>query len=218
MSGGRRTLPARTGTFENQAMSEADSAELLERWRAGEQRAAELLFERYVQRLLALARTRLPQGLGRRLDPEDVVQSAFRSFFVGARDGKFLLQRSGDMWRLLVAITLHKLKHQVEHHTAAKRAVGREAGEEAVFGPLGIPVVALANDPSPEHLLALAEELDRILQPLDSLERRMLELRLNGHTLNEIADATQRSERTVRRLLDWFKQQLEVRLGGSMAS
>jgi RNA polymerase sigma-70 factor (ECF subfamily) len=183
-------------------MSDADSAELLTRWRAGDQRAAELLFQRYVERLLAVARTRLPERLGRRLDPEDVVQSAFRSFFVGARDGRYLLQRSGDLWRLLVAITLHKLKHQVEHHTAAKRAVGREAGEEGAVGPLGVPVVALATDPSPEQVLALAEELDQIFQPLDPLERRMLELRLNGHTLTEIADATQRSERTVRRLLD----------------
>jgi hypothetical protein len=41
---------------------------------------------------------------------------------------------------------------------------------------------------------------------------------LQGCTLTEIADSTRRSERTVRRLLEWFKKQLEVRFSGGMAT
>src|SRR5579885_725721 len=107
-------------------MMEALSVELMARWRDGDQAAAEVLFQRYAGRLLALARSRLSAKLAPLVDPEDVVQSAFRSFFTGVRGDRFALRRSGDLWRLLVAITLHKLQHQVERQTAAKRAAGRQ--------------------------------------------------------------------------------------------
>src|SRR5437764_13076621 len=101
------------------------SADLMTRWRAGDEGAAATLFHRYAERLLALARGRLSGRLARHVDAEDVLQSAYRSFFSGARDGRFVLHRSGDLWRLLVAITLHKLQRQVERHTTAKRALSR---------------------------------------------------------------------------------------------
>src|SRR5947209_1095765 len=87
---------------------ESPSADLMARWRDGDQQAAGELFRRYADRLRALARTRLSARLARHVDPEDVVQSAYRSFFSGARSDRYALRRSGDLWRLLVSITLHK--------------------------------------------------------------------------------------------------------------
>src|SRR5262245_30887753 len=109
------------------------SAELLARWRAGDQQAATALWQRYAQRLLALVRSRMSGELAHHTDPEDVVQSAFCSFFAGTRDDQYVLRHSGDLWRLLVAITLHKLHHQVRRHMAAKRSMALEHhfGEES---------------------------------------------------------------------------------------
>ena len=64
-------------------MPDQNSIQLLNRVRSDDSGAAEELFERYLQRLLALVRTRLPGKLARRVDPDDVVQSAYRSFFTG---------------------------------------------------------------------------------------------------------------------------------------
>src|SRR5947209_7593925 len=133
------------------------SADLLMRWREGDQQAAEDLFRRYVERLVALARSRLSGRLARHVDPEDVVQSAYRSFFIGARDGRYALERSGDLWRLLVAITMHKLHHQVERYTAVKRTVAREyvfADDSSLFG---LQASALAREPAPAEAAALAD-------------------------------------------------------------
>lgn len=47
------------------------------------------------------------------------------------------------------------------------------------------------------------------MRRLDPLERRILELRLQGFTQDEIAVQTQRSLRTVCRVLQEIKQQLE---------
>ncbi len=187
---------------------EAPSADLMARWRDGDQEAAEEMFRRYAERLCALARSRLSARLARHLDPEDVVQSAYRSFFTGARAGRYSLHRSGDLWRLLSAITLHKLQRQVERHTAGKRAVGREchlAEKSDLFSP---NVEMLAREPTPEEAAALLDTLEQVFHGLEPPQRRMVELRLQGCGLDEIAVHVGRSERTVRRLLELVKERL----------
>jgi DNA-directed RNA polymerase specialized sigma24 family protein len=56
--------------------------------------------------------------------------------------------------------------------------------------------------------VALADEVEQIMRDLKPLYRRILELRLQGYNIDEIAAATQSGERTVRRVLDQVKQQL----------
>src|SRR5436190_2378792 len=80
--------------------SSSASADLLHRLRRGDEDAATAVFERYVERLTRLARSRLATKLASRVDPEDIVLSAYRSFFVAARQGRFELERGGDLWRL----------------------------------------------------------------------------------------------------------------------
>jgi RNA polymerase sigma factor (sigma-70 family) len=190
-------------------MPDDRSGDLLARWRAGNEQAAGLLFERYAARLIALARSRLSARLQGRVDPEDVVMSAYRSFFAGAKAGRFDLERGGDLWRLLVAMTLRKLYHQVQRHSRGKRAVGQEQASLGPDGFLAAEAAALAREPAPVEAVALAEQVERMMAGLEPLQRRMLELRLQGYTLFEIAEATQRTERTVRRLLERVKQQWE---------
>ena len=185
------------------------SITLVERWRSGDQQAASELFHRYADRLLVLARSRLSEKVAQRIDPEDVVQSAYRSFFAGAREGRFDISRGGDLWRLLVAITLHKLRDQVKHHQAEKRRVQSEQGFGSEDSLLGIQPHVLANDPSPIEAVALAEEVEQLMAKLQPLQRRMVELRLQGHNLEEIAAATERGVSTVRRVLEGVKEQLE---------
>jgi RNA polymerase sigma-70 factor (ECF subfamily) len=187
------------------------SAQLVARWRAGDQQAATLLWQRYAQRLLALARRRLSRKLARHVDPEDVVQSAYRSFFTGARDERYVLQQSGDLWRLLVAITLHKLHHQVQRHTAGKRALALEYhfGEESDL--LRFPIRTLAREPSPAEAVMLVDELEQVMRAFPPLQRQMIEMRLQGYGLGEIAVVTQRNERTVRRVLQRVERHLKQR-------
>jgi RNA polymerase sigma-70 factor (ECF subfamily) len=187
------------------------SAKLVDRWRAGDQAAATALWERYAVRLLALVRKRLSGKLAQHIDPEDVVQSAYRCFFASARAGRYLLHHSGDLWRLLVAITLHRLHHHTRHQRAGKRAVALEQsfGQERELSRLQIH--KLARGPSHEDAVALADELQRVLKRLVPLQRRMVEMRLQGYSLDEIGAATERNERTVRRVLKMVERHLKQR-------
>ena len=61
-------------------MSDVTDQELLERWAAGDESAAEQMFERYARRTWKLAETLIAQPLKLRFDGDDVVQSVFRTF------------------------------------------------------------------------------------------------------------------------------------------
>jgi RNA polymerase sigma-70 factor (ECF subfamily) len=189
--------------------TEEPSAHLVAKWRDGDQRAAEELFRRYANRLAALARSRLPGRLRRRVDADDVVQSVYRCFFANARDDRYELQRGGDLWRLLVAITLDKLHDQVRRNLRAKRSLKREQdfrGDDSLFG---MHRETLARTPSPLEATALAEVIEQAMDRLEPRERRMLELRLLGFSLEEIAADTKRSQSTVIRVLNEIRRQLE---------
>jgi DNA-directed RNA polymerase specialized sigma24 family protein len=187
------------------------SIELLARWRAGDERAADKLFSRNTSRLIAMTRNRLSTKLARRIDAEDVVQSAYRCFCSAARTDRIILHRSGDLGRLLAKMTLRKLYKQIEHHTAAKRAVGRDETFRGDSGLIALCDVA-ARTPSPSARIAVAEDLDQALKGLAPHQRQMVELRLQGYLIQEIARATDRSERLVRRVIDQVKDRL-IRLG-----
>lgn len=182
---------------------------LLERFRAGDDLAAEALFSRYFERLTSPARSRLSPRLASRTDPEDIVMSVYRSFFLGARAGRFTLSRGGDLWRLLASITKHKLLRQTRHHGADRRSVDIEStlGPDSEGRFPGQPL-----DPCPEDAVALADELEWVLAQFDPFGRHVLGLRLQGAQLSEIAQDTGRSQRTVRCTLAQIREMMAERL------
>lgn len=185
-----------------------DSERLLAEYKAGQADAADEIFERYVRRLVPLAAERLAPALRRRIDPEDVVQSAMRSFFVHARDGDYVLARSGDLWRLLATITLHKLRDQVDRHRARRRDYRREYEATAREQPAAHAIEPESLSPTPDEEVAAAENVQKLLNDLPDAVRDALALRLAGNRVEDIAAAMQRSERTVRRLLEMARRVL----------
>jgi hypothetical protein len=72
---------------------------------AGDQAAAQQLWERYFRRLVGLARLKLRDAPCRSADEEDVALSAFDSFCRNAERGRFpQLADRNNLWRLLVVL------------------------------------------------------------------------------------------------------------------
>jgi RNA polymerase sigma factor (sigma-70 family) len=186
-----------------------DPHKLIARWQAGDQQAAAELFGRYANRLIALARSRLSARLAHRVDPEDVVQSVCRSFFADAREGRYAIERGGDLWQLLVTMTLHKVQDQGKRHARAKRDIGRETNFGSEDSLVGLHANLRTREPSPLEAVELTEQVEQIMRGLKPNYRRILELRLQGYNIDEIAAETQTGERTVRRVLDQVKQQVQ---------
>ncbi len=187
------------------------SIDLLARWEQGDQQAAQELFDRYANRLAALAQSRSSKRLRRRVEADDIVQSVYRSFFRKAEQGRFTLENSGDLWRLLAAITVAKVKGKVEFHTAQKRAMNAEDSlntDRSYF----VHPVAVAGDPQPDDAAMLVEQLSLVLETLEPIQRAIVELALQNQTIEQISKEVGRSQRTVRRTLQNLRDDLEEQL------
>jgi RNA polymerase sigma factor (sigma-70 family) len=187
------------------------SVHLVARWQEGDPQAAEELYQRYAEQLIALTYRRLPGKLALRVDPEDVVQSVYRSFFAAAREGRYVLQQSGDLWRLLLTITVHKVQNRVKHHLAEKRDATRDVSVDGEASVYGVPMGVLAREPSPDEAVMLTDLLEQVLAPFTPGQRRMIELKLQGYPLEEIATEVGTCRRTVCRALERFKDELSRR-------
>jgi RNA polymerase sigma-70 factor (ECF subfamily) len=178
---------------------------LMTRLRQGDEAAAQRAFQLMVQRLIGQARRRLHNFPQRLVDPEDVAQSVMRSFFCGMAAGEFELYNWDDLWGLLSRITWRKCGHKIEHLFAKKRDLRREVSQPDDWHELD----AIAGEPSPSQAAILAETVETLMRDLDERERRILSLRLQGHSVEEISVAVERTERTVGRLLQRVRKKLE---------
>jgi hypothetical protein len=155
-------------------LSEGSVSQWINELRAGNQAAAQQLWDRYFQRLVGLARQKLGGAPRRAADEEDVALSAFRCFCRSAEEGRLphLLDRH-NLWRLLVVITARKASHLVRDEGRQKRGGGR------VFSP-GTAPDALAEEadinqildrePTPDFAAQVAEECHRLLARLGDAE------------------------------------------------
>jgi RNA polymerase sigma-70 factor (ECF subfamily) len=172
-------------------------------------------FERFTRRLIGLARRHLDERLQHKIDPEDVVQSAYKSLYIRYGDELFSSQAAGDLWRLLALITVRKCADRVRYHTADCRDLGREAVAAAPDEPEPWRD-AVGREPTPEHAAVLAETVEQVLRDVDPDERPIIEMSLQGYSTQEVSQQIGRAERSVRRLRERVRKQLE-RLHGAAA-
>jgi DNA-directed RNA polymerase specialized sigma24 family protein len=182
--------------------------------KAGGDSAAQHLWERYFNRLVHLARSRLRsvRRAGAIHDEEDAALSAFDSFCRGAASGRYpQLADRDELWRLLVVITVRKVLGQLKRQSAQKRAGGRLVGESALIGGdaaggAGLDLIA-GNEPSPELAAQVVDEYRRLRGGLRTEAlRRVLDLRLEGYTREEIAQRLGCAERALKRKLELIRE------------
>ncbi len=179
-----------------------------ERWqrlvdglRTGDAHEVQRFCTQYGELLCRFADQRLPHRLRRRIGPEDVVQSVYRTFLRRARGGEFHLDDSAGLWRLLCAITLTKVREQERFHLRWKRGLDQEVPLGQTSGA-GVGMHApLAPGPSPAEAAEFADQFHQLIAGLADEERQIVDLKLQEFTNKEVAQRLSCSERTVRRLL-----------------
>jgi RNA polymerase sigma-70 factor (ECF subfamily) len=180
----------------------------LKQLQARDGEAARELFRRFTHQLIALSRARFTGGLRHKVDPEDIVQSAYKSFFRRYAAGNLEAVNWNGLWSLLTLITVRKCSERVAYHRAECRDVAREvptgsAEEES-------PALELfGREPTPLEAAELSEMVDQLLAGLDEDERPVVELSLRGYTTREISEQLGRAERTVRLLRESVRKRLE---------
>lgn len=189
----------------------------IEQLKAGDAQAAQELWETYFQRMVELARQKLEGARRAAADEEDVALSAFKSFCLGARSGKFtqLIDRS-NLWPLLVAITVNKSVDLIKHENRKKRGgtghtppapqPGEPARPPELLRPQQVQLAELiSHEPTPHFAAELSEQLERLLARLeetgDSRLGQIALLKMEGYSNSEIAESLGCVRRTIERKL-----------------
>jgi len=193
--------------------ADTDISDLLRRVEAGDQQASTELWNACFPRLLNYCRGKMPPSMRRVLDEEDVALSAFKSFCIGVGEGEFADIRGRDeLWRMLFCIAGRKAAGYVRHQTRQKRGGGQVSGESIFAGGdasspgRGIDQIA---DPgqSPVSMVQFATDCQRLFDMLDDDNLRTIALlRIEGHSVDEIAQRVGCAKRSVERRLNLIRQ------------
>lgn len=175
--------------------------------RDGDAVAAQQLWESYFQRMVELARRRL-DGVSRQMaDEEDVALSAFKSFCIGAREGRFTqLTDRTNLWPLLIAITANKAIDLIRYNNRAKRGGGATLNgvPKNRAEPISLDQV-FSTEPSPEFALQLTDEFEQLLERLEDAKDldlpKIAVWKMDGENNSEIALRLNCTRRTVERKL-----------------
>lgn len=171
--------------------------------------AHSVMFDQFARRLINLARFHLDLRLQHKIDPEDIVQSVYKSFLLRYGDRPLEHEEAGGLWSLLTVITLRKCADRVRYHRAECRDIAREASAGVRDGDVEPWRDVVGREPTPEHAVLLTETVERLIRTLDADERPILELSLQGFSTQEISHKLGRAERSVRRLRERVRKQLE---------
>lgn len=191
----------------------------IEGLKAGQSTAATKLWDHFYSRLAALACRQLRDLPRRAQDEEDVVVSAFESFFRRAQKGQFpQLQDRQDLWHLLVKITECKAFNLLRDQKRQKRGGGLVRGDSAFLSfpsstdGNGIDQIA-GPEPTPEFAAMVTEELNCLLGLLDQDLRQIALSKLEGYSNEDIAVQIGRSVPTVERRLKLIRNLWERQSG-----
>jgi DNA-directed RNA polymerase specialized sigma24 family protein len=180
----------------------------------GDGAAVRQLWQRYFQRLVGLARKKLadaPRGMA---DEEDVAMSVFDSLCRQAEQGRFpdLANRDG-LWRLLVVMTVRKASHLRRDVTRLKRGGGQSTGaEDGETSDRRLEEI-LSREPDPATAALAADEHRRLMEVLGDDElRRVAQRRMEGDSVEEIAELFGYATRSIKRKLQLIRETWEREL------
>jgi RNA polymerase sigma factor (sigma-70 family) len=183
---------------------------ILNKLKDGDESAVGALWDAYFGRLSDVARQCMNNMPRRTHDEEDVLVSVFISLWEGSGKHRWdELKDRNDLWRMLLKITHDKIVDRKRHATRQKRYT-RSNGLSQSDELADLARIA-SDEPSPEFLFAMSEELNLLLDRLDSLRinalRSIVTLRLEGFTNREIAERIGITMRTVQRKLVLIQDQ-----------
>lgn len=184
--------------------AESSDASLLSVFRKGGQDAATQLYFRYAHRLRTLVRHNCSADLavhggGRHRTVR------FPDFLFRHKEGLYRIPRGDDLWRLLLVMALYKVRSKGEFHNAAKRDIRKTFSLETSDQELGLDPEKRSDS---EELMFLQVAVREALEQLPADYRVIVELRIEGYEIPEIAGKVGRARRTVERILQEARKKL----------
>lgn len=171
-------------------------AQLLKRASQGDSQALAELLARYERRLQLAARALVGQPIRHVVDSQDLVQSVHRAMLPGLQEGRYAFECEEQLIGLAITVLRHKVIR------TAQRSKTKSSDT-----PLPEPVTL----DQPDHAAVADETLQQILDSLEPIDQRIVEMRIAGCETAEIATAISTSAAIVRARLSRLRQALRAR-------
>jgi RNA polymerase sigma factor (sigma-70 family) len=179
----------------------------------GESFAQFQLWQRYVERLVRLAKASMSAAQNTVAEPEDIALEAFNDLLVGLEQNRFRqLNDRNDLWRVLIMLIKRRSIDELRKANSKKRN-GRQATDPQ-HPPLDRQVTYLGcqdriscEEPTPDEAMLLKEELSLRINELEDATLQSIALaKMAGHDNREIADRMNVSLRSVERKLSIIRR------------
>jgi RNA polymerase sigma-70 factor (ECF subfamily) len=183
-------------------------AELVARAGRGDSAALAELVREYEPKVRVVARVLLGPALRPYLDSVDLAQSVHKSIFIGLRDNKFELAGPDQLVGLALTVLRRKAARHWRHLQRQRRLSG-DGNTKADSLP-GLLTALSSPETDPATEAQFRDQVEHLCTHLDESERRILDLRLEGHTPSEIADRIGVSRVALRVRLTRLRQRLQA--------
>lgn len=136
-----------------------------------------------------------------RFDPEDIVQSVFRTFFRRAAKGQYEAPEGDELWKLLLVMALNKVRAKGAFHRSRKRDIRKTQ-------PISTGHEPVDNHNAEEAKSILCISVEEMIQKQPQSHHAIIRHRIDGLEIQAIAELENRSKRTVERILQSFRKEL----------
>lgn len=183
--------------------------------------ATQAIWNRFFQRLLPLARSRLRGVSDRALSEEDILVSVFDRFFSAAAEGRFAkLQDRDDLWQILLMLMNHRIVEHYRHAKALKRGGDLTDRFDDLAVKQSVPHELADLEPGPEVIAAFNDSLSVAISSLaDEKTREVALFKLEGYENTEIAAKMDISlssvERKLRVIRESWKSEFDIDVGST---
>jgi RNA polymerase sigma-70 factor (ECF subfamily) len=192
-------------------MDHAEFRLILQKLKAGDPEAARQLLGSFEHEIRLIVRARLPRALRPHFDSMDFVQAIWKSILTDQPDQLDQLQTPDQFQGYLAGVACNKIRSEYRKRTRTQKynlkreqplVVRRASGDELVQ-EIQDP------DPTPSQRIQAEDCWNQMLAHCSKRAAEIIRLRRDGLTFEEIARRLGLSDRSVRRVLDSVRQQLE---------
>lgn len=181
---------------------------LLRRARKKDQAACKALVEMFQTEIYRTVRLPLIGiGLQSVIDPMDICQAVFASFFARVVDGPYELREPNQMRQLLLTMARNKVTDEARRYMAQRRSQQRRVTDEDCLA--GVP----ADQSTPSSIVGKRELLSQIKKNLTPEERYLLEQRGLGREWANLSVELGVGPEALRKKLDRALERVSKLLG-----
>jgi RNA polymerase sigma factor (sigma-70 family) len=174
---------------------DVDLSQTLKKAQSGDQLAWEKLFHEFYPKVRRVVRRKMGHSMRSVYDSTDFASDVMKS--LAANLSRLEFPSSEHLVAFLAQVAEQKVVDEYRRRRTLKRDVTRERRIEAA----STPVQLTSDDPTASQLAQANEAEAIILSHRDETERRIIDLRRQGHDNTDIADKTGWNIRKVQRFL-----------------